>query len=223
MAAPATAAAGNGVSQLFSLNDGLPVSQKITCAAIGVASAYGLYVLSTLMRKEEDQFGMQGYSILKKGFRIAASAAVAGYLTWAMGTEITIQKLQEARFSNGAFDPKVVEGAYWDRHDKEQLDAAKRNHAYEQMKKDWPSGVPDGLAWGTPEGRNEVMASRVVEREPIRNKEILGEVVLGIIATIWVGMAAYRPVRTKLATRKERRESAAFRERMRSAGVQTDW
>ncbi len=78
-------------------------------------------------------------------------------------------------------DPRRSQVEFMQRQDQERLAEAERDHTYDQMKRYWAQqgGVPDILAWQTPEGRAEIMAARKAEADSLNNYSTLKEAIIG--------------------------------------------
>jgi hypothetical protein len=88
--------------------------------------------------------------------------------------------------SNGYMQSLASAGGWRESSDRQNMEAAQRNHTYETMKREWArfGGVPDVVAWQTPEGRAAVRAANDMAR-----RQTIG--IYDKIKYVWIGLMAF--------------------------------
>jgi hypothetical protein len=99
-------------------------------------------------------------------------------------------------------DPRRSQVEAIQKQEAQQMAAAETNHTYAQMQKYWApaGGVPDLVAWQTPEGRAAAMAAKRAVSEH-RKWEIPGKLILGT----WLGVGGAAVLLTTLKKRVQLR------------------
>jgi hypothetical protein len=118
---------------------------------------------------------------INRATKVTIALTSVALITIKIAWDTNALKAEKWKQEEWLHDPRREQVVAMQRQEEQQLAQAEKDHTYDQMKRYWAQqgGVPDILAWQTPEGRAEIMAARKAEADSLNKYNTQKEAVIG--------------------------------------------